>query len=319
MTTAPGAKSADRVWRILSIDGGGVRGYYAALLIARLVAARPGWLDGADLIAGTSTGAIIALGLALEMAPSDIAAVYAREADSIFTTSLTDRLLDAGGLIGPRYDLRRFAAILRRLFRDVRLNDLPRRVLVPAFELDDGNADPARRHWQARLFHNLAAPRANGDLLARRAALYSSAVPAVFATADGYIDGGVFAANPAMCALALSLEAGARDGAALPDRIRLLSIGTGRSPQHIEGRHLEWGLTQWAKPLLGVTFDAGVGMVDYQCRQFLGRRYHRLNPWLDGASISLDDAGALPALKRAAETAELDDTLSWLEGEWRAS
>lgn len=318
MATPSGAESVDRVWRILSIDGGGVRGYYAALLIARLAAANPRWLDSVDLIAGTSTGAIIALSLALEMAPGDIAGIYARETETIFTASLAERLLDAGGLIGPRYDLRRFAAILRRVFRDTRLGDLSRRVVIPAFDLDDGNPDPARRHWQARLFHNLGGPQASGDLLARRAALYSSAVPAVFATADGYIDGGVFAANPALCALALSLDADAMLHVPTLERIRLLSLGTGRSPQHIEGRRLHWGLTQWAKPLLGVTFDAGVGMVDYQCRQFLGCGYHRLNPWLDGESIPLDDAEALPKLERVAKTADLDDTLAWLEQNWAA-
>lgn len=318
MSGASDAECVDRVWRIVSIDGGGVRGYYAALLLARLTAADPRWLRNVDLVAGTSTGAIIALSLALEMAPSDIAAVYAREAESIFTASLADRLLDAGGLIGPRYDLRRFAAILRRLFHDVRLRDLPRRVVVPAFELDDRNPDPARRHWQARLFHNAGGPQARGDLLARRAALYSSAVPAVFATADGYIDGGVFAANPALCALALSLDGTAMQAPAKLEKIRLFSLGTGRSAQYIEGPRLHWGLTQWAKPLLGVTFDAGVDMVDYQCRQLLRNGYHRLNPWLDGETIPLDAADALPKLERAAEATGLDATLAWLDESWCA-
>ncbi|MGA7964309.1 MAG: patatin-like phospholipase family protein [Gammaproteobacteria bacterium] len=319
MNTVAGVGNTDRVWRILSIDGGGVRGYYAALLIARLAAANPSWLATVDLIAGTSTGAIIALGLALDMAPVDIAGIYAREAENIFTPSLADRLLDAGGLIGPRYNVRRFAAILRRVFHDVRFSDLPRRVLVPTFDLDDENPDTARRHWQARLFHNLPGPQAKSNLLVRRAALYSSAVPAVFATADGYIDGGVFAANPALCALTLSIDAAVQARPAALDAVRVFSVGTGRCPQHIEGERLQWGLSQWAKPLLGVMFDAGVGMVDYQCRQLLGSRYHRLNPWLDGESIQLDDANALPKLERVANAAELEPTLAWLDEMWMGS
>lgn len=316
MNTATGAGPTDRAWRILALDGGGVRGYYATLLIARLAAANPHWLETVDLIAGTSTGAVIALGLALEMAPADIAGIYAREAENIFATSLADRLLDAGGLIGPRYNVHRFAAILRRMFHDVRLGDLPRKVMVPAFDLDDENPDSARRHWQAQLFHNLPGPHADMDLLARRAALYSSAVPAVFATADGYIDGGVFAANPALCALTLSLDAAVQARPAALDNVRVFSVGTGRSPQYIEGERLQWGLSQWARPLIGVTFDAGVGMVDYQCRQLLGERYHRLNPWLDGEPIQLDDADALPKLKRAADAAELGPTIDWLDTVW---
>ncbi len=312
MGSASGAGSS-RTWRILSIDGGGVRGYYSALLLARLCKERPGWLDSIDLIAGTSTGAIIALSLALEMKPTDIAAIYAREADRIFATNLVDTVLDAGGLIGPRYDLRRYAAILRQVFRDTRFADLKRKVMVPAFDLSDDNPDPARRRWKARLLHNLAGAEAVPDLLVRRAALYSSAVPAVFATADGYIDGGVFAANPALCALTLSLDSTACPEPAQLDSVQLLSVGTGCSALHIEGERLQWGLTQWARPLIGVMFDAGVGMVDYQCRQLLGERYYRLNPWLDGKKVELDDAAAIPVLREAADAVTLDETLAWID------
>ncbi len=319
MSAAVGAGQPDRIRRILALDGGGVRGYFSALLVARLTAANPHWLDQVDLIAGTSTGAIIALALALKMAPADIAEIYAREAETIFTTSLTDRLLDVGGVIGPRYNVRRFAAILRRLFHDVRLGELSRKVVIPVFDLDDENPDPAHRSWRARLLHNLAGPQADTNFLARRAALYSSAVPAVFATVDGYIDGGVFAANPALCALALSLDASAQTCPATVDEVRVFSVGTGRSPLYIEGKGLQWGLSQWAKPLLGVMFDAGVGMVDYQCRQILGSRYHRLNPWLDAEPIQLDDADALPRLERAANAAELDTALAWFEQVWMAA
>lgn len=309
-------RSAPRPWRILAIDGGGVRGYYAALLIDRLSRARPGWLDSLDLIAGTSTGAIIAMSLALGMSPADIAGIYAREVDRIFSTRLVNQLLDAGGLIGPRYDVRRFAAILRQVFHDARFAEFSRKVMVPAFDLDDEHPDPARRRWRARLLHNLAGPGASPDLLVRRAALYSSAVPAVFATADGYIDGGVFAANPALCALSLSLDPEANPAPPPLEAVHLFSVGTGCSPLHIEGERLQWGLTQWARPLLGVMFDAGIDMVDYQCRQLLGARYHRLNPWLDGPEIELDDAGALPVLKRAADAVVLDEALDWIGRNW---
>lgn len=306
-------------YRILAIDGGGIRGYYAALLLARLTAARPRWLEKVDLIAGTSTGAIIALGLAMRMAPVGIAELYLRESENIFSMSLASRVLDAGGLIGPRYDVRRFAAILRRMFHDVRLGDLPRKTMVTAFDLDDENPDQTRRHWQARLIHNLGGAQAAMELFAWRAALRSSVVPAVFDTADGHIDGGVFAANPAACALALSLDDGVRDQPASLQSVRLISVGTGRSALHIKGERLHWGLSQWAPHLLRVMFDAGIGVVDYQCLQLLGARYHRLDPWLDGERIHLDDTAALPKLAHAAEIAELDATLAWLDAVWEAA
>jgi hypothetical protein len=90
-------------------------------------------------------------------------------------------------------------------------------------------------------------------------------------------------------------------------------VGTGRGALYIGEESERWGLAQWAKPLIGLTLDAGVDAVDYQCRQLLGEHYHRLNPWLEGAPIRLDDTDALPRLAAAAEAADLEPTLAWLD------
>lgn len=307
---------ARQAFRILALDGGGIRGFFTARLLSRIEALRPGWLERVDLIAGTSTGSIIAFALALGMAAGEIATIYERSAARIFSTSLRDRLLDAGGLIGPRYDVRRLAALLRQVFHDLRLGDLNRNILVPAFNLDDGNPDPARRRWKPKIFHNF--PGATGDCnaLVRTVALYSSAVPVVFAPVDGYIDGGVFAANPTLCAVAQTQDSRSLSAPPRFEDLRVLSLGTGKSPLHIPASSVEWGMVQWAKPLLGLVLDAGVAAVDYQCRQLLDDRYHRLNPWLDGRPILLDDIEALPLLEQAAEAADLGPTLEWLDRSW---
>ena len=309
-------ESNNGVYRILALDGGGVRGFFTAQLIARLASRRPDWLDRVDLIAGTSTGAIIALCLGMGMDPGAIAAIYEREANRIFSATLTDRVLDAGGLIGPRYDVRKLAAILRQLFRDVRLEELDKRVLVPAFDLDDENPDPRRRRWKPKLFHNFPTAGGDGGMLIRDVALYSSAVPAVLSSVDGYVDGGVYAANPTLCAVAQSLDDGVLNPPPTLRQLRVFSVGTGKSPLHIEGESLHWGMAQWAKPLLGLVLDAGVAVVDYQCTQLIGGNYHRLNPWLDGRTILLDDADALPHLRKAAAGVELEDTVAWLDRAW---
>lgn len=307
---------AEREFRILTLDGGGVRGLFTAGLLGRLEQARPGSLSRADLLAGTSTGAVIALALAMGMPAGEIAAMYEKSSPRIFQSSLGERLLDAGGLIGPRYDVRKLAAILRQVFRDVRLGDLSKRILVPAFQLDDQNPNTARRTWHPRLFHNFPGPDSGADRLARDVALYSSAVPAVFAPVDGYIDGGVFAANPTLCAVAKSQDRRSVPAPVALEELRVLSLGTGKSPLHVPGRHLDWGLLQWAKPLLGLVLDAAVTVVDYQCRQLVGEHYHRLNPWLDGRPILLDDADALPELRWAAEATDLAPTLEWMDRFW---
>lgn len=303
-------------YRILSLDGGGVRGLYTARLLVRIEEARPDWLSQVDLIAGTSTGAVIALGLALGIPAREIAAMYERSASRIFATSLGERLLDAGGLIGPRYDVRKLAAILRQVFRDTRLSDLAKPVLVPAFDLDDETPDPARRRWQPKIFHNLRGPGNDGEVLVRDAALYSGAVPVVFAPVDGYVDGGVFAANPTLCAIVQTQDKRYFPTPPPLSTLRVFSLGTGKSPLHISDRKLDWGLLQWTRPLLGLVLDAGITVVDYQCRQLLREGYHRLNPWLDGRPIFLDDAQALPELNEAAVNVDLTPTLEWLDRAW---
>lgn len=303
--------------RILALDGGGIRGYYTALLLARLEEERPGFTARFDLFAGTSTGSILALGLAVGMPISALVELYVENAPRIFETSSGERLRDANGLIGPRYSARRLAAVLRKVFTDLRLGDLERRVMVPAFRLDDENPEPGRRRWRPVLFHNFPGASGSPGLLARRAALYSSTVPAIFAPSDGYVDGGVFAANPALCAVMLTQDEGQGAGRPALADLEVLSLGTGLSPLHLGAEARDWGLAHWARPMLAMMLDAGVEMVDYQCRLLLGAHYHRLNPWIDGEPIRLDDIEAFPRLAAAAEIADFAPTLAWLDSEQR--
>ena len=63
-------------YRILSIDGGGIRGLFTCVVLQRLEEEVPGWLDRVDLIAGTSTGGIMALGLAYGLSPTTLRNLY---------------------------------------------------------------------------------------------------------------------------------------------------------------------------------------------------------------------------------------------------
>lgn len=304
-------------YRILSLDGGGIRGYYTARLLARLETEQPGWISKFDLVAGTSTGAIIALGLADGLTPTQIADIYATDAPRVFEVSLRERLRDGGGLYGPRYRLRRLAALLRGVFRDRHLSDLSRAVAIPAFDLTGRDFANGQRRWEVKVFHNLCSDPEFGSLLLRKVALYSSAVPAVFATIDGYIDGGVYAANPSLMATAQALLACRANGTALSlDSLRVFSVGTGLSPLRIDGDRHEWGLVQWAKPLLGLTLDANMSATTFQAEQLLGSAYYRLNPWIDGEPIMLDDAGAIPRLEDAAQASDLSAAVEWLKTQW---
>ena len=103
------------------------------------------------------------------------------------------------------------------------------------------------------------------------------------------------------------------------DRMALLSIGTGTSLMRIERKNLDWGQAQWIKPLLNIMMDGGMGVTDYQCKQMLGDRYHRLAPVFPFPAdqvIGLDAVDRIPDLVRFAETVDLSQAVKWLKATW---
>jgi uncharacterized protein len=95
-------------FRILSLDGGGIRGLLSTLLLERLIeeSATPDLIDRVDLFAGTSTGGLIALGLAAEIPLAKIRNLYLREGPKIFSENFRGQLRDIGNLFWPQYSNR---------------------------------------------------------------------------------------------------------------------------------------------------------------------------------------------------------------------
>ncbi|HWQ12663.1 MAG TPA: patatin-like phospholipase family protein [Roseiflexaceae bacterium] len=313
------------IYRILTLDGGGIRGIFSARLLARLSAAVPGFLDTVDLFAGTSTGGILALGLAAGITPAELAELYRINGPNIFDDSWLDNLRDLGNLAGAQYDNRKLRRVLQRVFEQehhvVMLDDLlPKKVLVPTFDLDDSD-DPRRkagkpRSWKPKFFHNYPGPDSDGQERIVDVAMRTSAAPTYFPAADGYIDGGVVVNNPAMSALAQAIN-DQTGGRSLAD-LRLFSLGTGYNPTFIAGRNLDWGFGQWARPLIGLMIDGVMGVADYQCRQLLGeRQYHRLDCMLPTV-IALDEYRKVGDLVRFADELDLGETIEWLQTSFAA-
>ena len=90
-------------YRILSFDGGGIRGLLSVILIEKLDIMVPGWRDKVDLLAGTSTGGIIALGLADGFTPGDLRELYYDKSPKIFKDSFLDDIRDLGNVVGAEY------------------------------------------------------------------------------------------------------------------------------------------------------------------------------------------------------------------------
>src|SRR5262245_29757236 len=295
-------------YRVLSLDGGGIRGIITVILLERLTQdpALTGWLDKADLIAGTSTGGLLALGLARGVPLKTIRALYETRGRKIFDDSLLDDIVDLGKIIGAAYDTKGLESELKKILGDATLADLKRKVIITTFDLDNGD-DPKRekgspRTWKPKLFHNFPGLNTDGSYPAWKVGLYTAAAPTYFPSVDGYVDGGVYASNPSMCALAQTQDARYGPPASSLQDVVLLSLGTGISLQYIKGQRLDWGYSQWVKPLISLMLDGVSGIADYQCRQILGdRRYHRQAPvFPDGVKIDMDDVSKVPYMEEFA-------------------
>ncbi len=306
-------------YRILSFDGGGVRGLIPVILLERLSreAGLEGWLERADFLAGTSTGGLIALALAAGKSLAEIRGMYVEKAAEIFDRSAWRAIASLGSLIGAKYDVANLERVVRPfLGAETRLSDLRRRVLVAAFRLDSGPDDPRGRTWKPKLFHNFPGPDSDAHELAYRVGLYTSAAPTYFSPEGGYVDGGVYAANPSMCALAQTQDPRIRESVPLADVV-LLSMGTGTSLQFIAESEPDWGDVQWIEPLLAIMLDGVSGIADYECRHLLGGRYLRVAPVFPaGAAVARDAADMVGYMTGFAESVDLTETAAWIRAAW---
>jgi predicted acylesterase/phospholipase RssA len=304
--------AASKAYRILSIDGGGLRGIIPLTILEKLDAAAPGWRSKINMFAGTSTGGLIALCLAKGMSPSDLLSIYMSKGAFIFERSLWQEVKDLGDVIGPKYDSANREKVCKDVLGDVRLGDLRSKdgasghMVVTAFDLDDrSDQDASTRRWKAKIFHNLPTSDNSGDEgeYAYRVAMRTSAAPTYFASYDGFVDGGVFANNPSMCALAQTQDE--RLAVAIPfNSVKLLSLGTGFYPYHLDGDE-SWGLAQWAPHFVDLLTDGVNEVADFETAHLLPRgNYYRVAPKLQ-TNIAMDDASEVGVLHRVGSAVDV--------------
>jgi len=303
-------------YRILSLDGGGIRGLLTSRLLERIEAASPGFLGSIDLFAGTSTGAILALALASGRKPARISKLYRDHGAEIFDQTLFDALGDVDKIVRADYDGAPLKRTLQDEFGNRRLGDLRRKVLVSAFDLDSGEPRGGVRSWKPKFFHNFVEATDDRDQLLVDVAMRSCAAPTYFPVYQGFVDGGVVANNPSMCALAQALHK--PTGGQTPGKVVLLSLGTGANPRYLGADDESWGYVQWAPHFLSMMFEGPSGIADFECQQILGARYRRINPVLP-EKIGLDAFDKCDDLEQLADGVDLRQLSRWVDHYFIAS
>jgi patatin-like phospholipase/acyl hydrolase len=302
-----------RPLRVLALDGGGIRGIIPATLLAELER-RCGRRVGEmfDLIAGTSTGGILALGLTTpdpadpgrpRYSAQDLVDLYAEKGHQIFRSSLWYRLVTLLGLFGSKYTVTGLDRTLSAYFGDARLKDAVSEVLITSYDLESRDSWFLARH-KAR-----ADP--GSDFPVRHVARATSAAPTYFRPErlvlqppTAMVDGGVFANNPAMCAYVEAIKLHGRQD------VVVVSLGTGqvKTPIHyLQAR--TWGLIGWARQLISVFMDGVSDTVEHQLGWLLpdrdGKpRYFRFQVELPPGMGSMDDTSPerIAALREIAQT-----------------
>jgi hypothetical protein len=269
--------------RILAIDGGGIRGIIPAIVLAELER-RAGQPAHAlfDLVAGTSTGGIIACALTRpEPRPAaELVDLYRTEGPRIFSRSLARRVTSAEGYLDERYDDEALGAALARYLGDTPLRDARTRVVVTTYDLH------AREPFLFRSW------RSGPDVPMAVAARATSAAPTYFEPVlfqgRSLVDGGVYAINPALVAYAEALRLRPSEP---PAEHVVVSLGTGKQTRRIEHDDARgWGQLEWARPLIGVVFDGAADAAEATVEAIVAERHHRFQVELTRASDDLDDA-----------------------------
>lgn len=301
--------------RILSIDGGGVRGVIPAVVLGALEA-RTGGLarEQFDLVAGTSTGALVAGGVAAGIPAERIVSFYLDRAPGLFRrTPMVSTLRRV--VRGHMYDIGQLNRLIARHLGEPasgwRLNDIPVDILLTAKGLLDSHqwyfvkdrpGRPAGRTGALPLVDCLTA---------------SAAAPTYFApwtvralAARGpMVDGGTgVAGNPTYEACVEAFEYA--DGY-LPASTVIVSLGTG---QHLDRRRPTW-LWDWLGWLLAELLRSpGEQQTELVSRHYAAARFYRIDVRLE-REMGLDDASGLPELRRIGQRlAERVDWTGLLDG-----
>ncbi|RAL26739.1 CBASS cGAMP-activated phospholipase [Thermoflavimicrobium daqui] len=258
----------DREFRILSIDGGGMKGVFPARYLSRIEEEVPQPLHQYfDLIAGTSTGGIIALAVTYGLTAKDILDLYLEKGKDIFGRKRITR----GYLKHAKYDNTGLINVLKEKFKDARLTKANSMVCIPAIEHHKAKPKVYKTPHLPVYFED-------GKLEFWKIALATSAAPfylpaAKVSNTECKIDGGLWANNPVLVAIAEAVKLG------YPlEQIKILSIGTGTNIYQIDNKNAEFGgLTSWRLNLVEFTMQSQSKGAFHTANYLIGNKLHRID------------------------------------------
>ncbi|MCM3616036.1 patatin-like phospholipase family protein [Sutcliffiella horikoshii] len=274
--------------KMLCLDGGGIRGVFAVSILQEIEKEyNQPIADLVDLVAGTSTGSIIASSISISKPMKDVLAGYKKFGKKIFTRQAKV------GLFKSIYSDRQLRRFIIQAFGNRELRDITSPLLIPAVDLTHGRPFVHRSNYGNKASKQLSIQLWDAVLSSCSAPVYFP--PNNIGNEYLSIDGGLWANNPSLVCITEGLEYFKLK----LEEIEILSIGTGLQKIDFSiQKNKYWGVKQWlpfqfpsmkvTPKLLDLALQLSSESVSYQCRHLLGDRYIRLNKEL-GEEVPFDD------------------------------
>lgn len=301
--------------KILSIDGGGIRGVLPAAIIAHIEkriaqeSKDPNLTiaNSFDLLAGTSAGGIL---VALYLTPDkssgsakakynaqQVLDFYAELGPILFKKSFGYFLKSVGGLIRSRYSEDALYDFSKKIIGDSYISEVMKDCLITAYDISSRKAVLFSRYATDK--YGDMADYKLCDIACSTSSAPSYFIPSQIFAKDGgarhLVDGGVYAGNPSMCALVEAIKIWPQEQI---NNFYMLSIGTGKAlkPYHYN-KTKHFGYLHWLHPILDILMASVSETVDYQIQQIFAisgvpQNYRRIEPPMLTADLKIDNASA---------------------------
>lgn len=287
--------------RILSIDGGGLRGTFPAAFLATLEEHTEQSIGHYfDLIAGTSTGGIIAIGLGMGLSAKEILSIYEKHGPDIFPQKIHSKtrwirscLEFLRHIVRTKYDATPLREVLIKVFKERQLGEARTRLIIPAWNPNAQSVYIYKTAHHERLRYDYKSKAVD-------AAMATASAPTYFPQhiteeSVSLIDGGVWANNPTAIAV---VEAITLLGWA-PQSLHILSLGCLHERYTLPHAG---GLGRFNMKLIKLLMDGQAQGAMGMAKLLTGDEHerkaiHRINDTVSYGDYPIDDAGLIEKLK----------------------
>ena len=281
-------------FRILSLDGGGIKGTFTAAVLTELEKMTGKRIaDHFDLITGTSTGGLIAIALGLGVPAHELLTFYEKRGPEIFPlVGLHGRVMqNVGWFSKPKFSATPLQNAIASVLGNRRLGESKQRLAIPSFNAVNGDIYIFKTAHHQRFKQDYKDPAVN-------AALATSAAPTYFPafrheSGLAFIDGGVWSNTPVMVGIVEALAVMEKS----VNDIEMLSIGTTDSPFFVDDKQRSGGLADWNANLIFVQMQAQSAGALAQAKVLLHDRFVRVNATTHPGRFSLDNSSQISELK----------------------